>query len=78
MTKMTNWIWTNYKGDIFDLTNVKTLTIGETALAMHCSTRHVHRLLKQGDLKPIIRISPKRTLIYQCAIAEFYAKKLNA
>ena len=75
---MTNWIWTDYKGDIFDLTNVKCMTIGETALAMKCSTRHIHRLLKKGELKPTIKISPRRTMIYQCAIPEYYASKLNA
>lgn len=70
-------IWTNSRGQQFDLSVEKRYSPGEAAMKMRRSTEWVLRLVRSGELSPVCRLNCRTVEIYDCAISDFYARRIE-
>lgn len=71
-------IWTDSLGNRHDLTTAPLLSIGETAQRMKCSKWTVRRRIALKELAPVFRHNSNSIEVYECALPDYFARKLSA
>lgn len=65
-------------GRAHDLEQVKRLGTGEVAMQMKCHVETVLRRIRDNELYPVVYVNPRVVEVYECAVNDFYARRLAA
>lgn len=69
-------IFVDSLGRAHDLETEKRLSTGEVAMRMTCHPETVLRRIREKEIYPVVYINARVVEIYECAVNDFFARKL--
>ena len=69
--------WADSSDVLHDLTTEKRISTAIAAKRLDLTPQTVRRMIQRGEIYPVLRHNSRRIEIYECALDDYIARKLN-